>query len=140
MISRNTLRQNRLLADALGYGCLLAVPFVGWLPGPGGIPLLLTGLSLLSIHNAWAKKLLNYVKHHSKNLRQLLFPQQRSVMLFWDILGSVCIFASGLIFIYMDGYVRVVLISATLFGGLTILLSNRGRMEKLLPQNKPPLT
>lgn len=47
----------RILTDAAGYGLLLAALLTGWLPGPGGIPMALAGLSLLSIHNTWARRL-----------------------------------------------------------------------------------
>jgi len=39
----------RIATDAAGYGLILLSLAVGWLPGPGGIPLLVAGLGLLSI-------------------------------------------------------------------------------------------
>jgi hypothetical protein len=36
---------------------------LGWLPGPGGIPLFLVGLSLLAINHEWAKKRMDSIKN-----------------------------------------------------------------------------
>lgn len=78
-------KAKRIAIDIAGYGCLLLVPFVGWLPGPGGIPLLLAGLGLLSINNTWAKRLLHYVRQHSESLRDVMFPDRKAIQWAWDI-------------------------------------------------------
>ena len=84
----------RFGTDIAGYLCLILVIPVGWLPGPGGIPLLIAGLSLLSIHNAWAKRLLDYVKRHSDSLRTVLFPKNNTIEWCWDI-AMICLFVGS---------------------------------------------
>jgi drug/metabolite transporter (DMT)-like permease len=67
----------RILTDVAGYLLILAGVAFGWLPGPGGIPLVLAGLGLLSINNAWAAKLRDYLLKH------------RTVQLLYDLLVAV---------------------------------------------------
>lgn len=93
----------RMGTDALGYLCLIAVPFVGWLPGPGGIPLLLAGLGLLSIHNDWAKKFLHYVREHSESLREVIFPDKKLIQWLWDIVVVGLIVGGTVLNIYTHG-------------------------------------
>ena len=47
----------RYALDAAGYLLILLALAIGWLPGPGGIPLVLIGLYLLSLNNPWAQRL-----------------------------------------------------------------------------------
>lgn len=41
----------------LGMAMVIASPFLGWLPGPGGIPLFLLGIALLSTEFKWAERI-----------------------------------------------------------------------------------
>lgn len=62
-----------ILTDVLGVTMMIVAPLIGWLPGPGGIPLFIAGLGLLSINHQWAKRLLEYLKLHGSNIaKQLL--------------------------------------------------------------------
>jgi len=47
----------RVLVDTAGYLLIVASALTGWLPGPGGLPLLIGGLGLISINNKWAMDL-----------------------------------------------------------------------------------
>lgn len=80
------LSWKRVGTDITGYACLVGVVLFGWLPGPGGIPLLITGLGLLSIYNPWAKGLLKFVLKHSNSLRGLMFPNNKWIKMLWDII------------------------------------------------------
>lgn len=51
----------RILTDTAGYLLIVAGIALGWLPGPGGLPLVLAGLGLLSINNDWARRLRDYI-------------------------------------------------------------------------------
>ena len=56
----------RLAVAIFGFALIIAAPLTGWLPGPGGIPLFLAGLAVLSSEFLWAKSvnrwLLRYVR------------------------------------------------------------------------------
>lgn len=54
------------LAFILGFFFIALAALTGWLPGPGGIPLFLIGIAILSTEFVWAKKIkdivLNFLK------------------------------------------------------------------------------
>ena len=79
----------RILTDAGGYGLILLGAATGWLPGPGGIPLVLAGLGLLSINNAWARRLRDWVIKQGGDAVQKLFPQHPWVQAGYDVLVLV---------------------------------------------------
>lgn len=120
--------------DFLGYLCLLLVILVGWLPGPGGIPLLVTGLSLLSINNKWAQRLLNYVKLRSDSIRKIFFPKNATIERNWDIF-SVVLLGFAFYLSMNTSELPLKVIATTLgVGSTTIFFFNRSRLEAI--QNK----
>lgn len=58
----------RIAIDIGGFGLILLGILTGWLPGPGGIPLILAGLALLALNYVWAENLLNDLKKRFKNI------------------------------------------------------------------------
>ncbi|MDB5169059.1 MAG: putative transrane protein [Candidatus Saccharibacteria bacterium] len=76
----------RIATDVLGYLLILGGVAFGWLPGPGGIPLILAGLGLLSINNEWAARLRDYLLKHGGKAVQILFPPRAMVQVLYDIL------------------------------------------------------
>lgn len=90
-----------LLVDILGFGCIIASPLLGWLPGPGGIPLLIIGLSLLANNHEWAEKLLAKVKEHAGNATKKVSQSSPVVRLAIDILSVVLIAIAVLIMVYV---------------------------------------
>ena len=106
-MARRNLTPKRIATDIAGYGLCIAALIFGWLPGPGGIPLLVAGLGLLAINNDWAKRLLHYVRVHSERLRDVVFPDRPVIQWAWDI-GVVGLLTAGtLITIYANAwYIR----------------------------------
>lgn len=125
------LSAKRILTDIAGYGCLIAAPLIGWLPGPGGIPLILTGLGLLSINNPWAKRLLHYVRVRSQSLSEVMFPNKSWAMWTWDIFVLILISTGTLISVYSNN--NVIRASSVAFYALatTLFLLNRRRLQWL---------
>jgi hypothetical protein len=76
----------RIATDIAGYGLIILGVAFGWLPGPGGIPLVLAGLGLLSINNAWARKLRKVAARHSGKVAHILFPDIRWIQWGYDII------------------------------------------------------
>src|SRR4051812_2537667 len=76
----------RFLTDLAGYLLILLGVAFGWLPGPGGIPLIIGGLGLLSINNEWAARLRTYLLKHGGNLVKLVFPTHPYVQWLYDII------------------------------------------------------
>lgn len=52
----------RIGVGIVGGILVIAAPLTGWLPGPGGIPLFIAGLVVLSSEFEWAQRLLYRVK------------------------------------------------------------------------------
>lgn len=80
-----TLPLKRIATDAAGYGLILLGVLTGWLPGPGGIPLVLGGLALLSINNAWARRLRDWLVHNGGSFIKRLFPAHPFVQAAYDL-------------------------------------------------------
>lgn len=120
-----------ILIDILGVLMLIAVPLVGWIPGPGGLPLLFGGLGLLAINHSWARRLLGQIKTKGTNLYEIIFPENKRAYILYDILGALIIVAAiSLLYQTTRNLLDSVAIAAGFFG-LTLLLANRRRIEKL---------
>ena len=70
----------RIAVGVIGFALIIAAPLTGWLPGPGGIPLFLTGVAVLSSEFLWAKAVNRRLKRHVQVYLSWTVNQQR---LFW---------------------------------------------------------
>jgi len=121
----------RILTDVAGYFLILAGIATGWLPGPGGIPLIVAGLGLLSINNAWAKELRLWVIANGGKAVKILFP--RWIWLEW-LYDIVAIGLLGLTFFLEMRHVslwQMGLGVSAFFIALFIALTNRDRLNRL---------
>lgn len=110
---------------------LLGALAFGWLPGPGGLPLLLGGLSLLSIHHEWARKLLKKAKDSGTSLYEMFFPDNKKLYLIYDFIGlSIFIGALYIVSLQTKNITQTLAIAAS-FVAFGLLLTNRRRLEKL---------
>jgi Putative transmembrane protein (PGPGW) len=120
----------RIATDSLGVLMLIGAILFGWLPGPGGIPLALGGLGLLSINHDWAKKLLINIKDRSSTLYDIFFPDNKLVKAAYDIIGLLVAGFAIYLLLQSTGFV-VSLAVVMLFIGLGLLLTNRRRLQKI---------
>ena len=121
----------RIVYDTLGVLCLIGALLVGWLPGPGGVPLILAGLGLLSVHHDWAKRLLHNAKTKGTSFYTLLFPDNKIVKIVYDIIGiGIAVGAILVINAKTHTFVQTIAIAALLFS-FGLLITNRKRLEKL---------
>lgn len=117
----------RLLTNAAGIGLIIVAPFLGWLPGPGGIPLFIAGLALLAINNEWAEKLLNTVKDKGNDLAKIIFPPQKIYRNAHDLL-AITLMSLAIVLIVLRPSRLLVLISISLIIiSVTEFLYNRNR-------------
>lgn len=121
----------RVAIDAAGYLLLVAAVATGWLPGPGGIPLALAGLGLLSINNAWAKRLRAYLLSNGGKVVQFLFPDQPVVQWLYDLLALVLLALTGALTWRHAAIWQLSLAVVAFFLALFIALMNRDRLARL---------
>ncbi len=126
-----------IVFDTLGVIFMIIAVLTGWLPGPGGIPLFIIGLSLLAVNHEWARRYMDILKKYADKIGDLIFIKNRVVQLVYDILAPfLVLFGTVLITMHDDWWV----ISLGIFGvflGLTIFLGNRGRWHYLKSKFKP---
>lgn len=116
--------------DLLAGLCFIGVILFGWLPGPGGIPLFLLGLSLLAVNHDWAERWLETAKHKGVTFKKWLFPDIQWVRNLYDGLAiGVMTIGAFLIYDYEERLIEglaVVMICSSLF----VFLVNRERFDK----------
>lgn len=117
----------RIGIDISGYALVLLGISLGWLPGPGGVPLILIGLALLSIHNKWAETLRVNILKHSGKLIDLAFPAIPAVQWFYDIL-SLLLTAIVILLSWQRNAIWQISLAVFLFFAVLIIITyNRDR-------------
>jgi hypothetical protein len=132
------IRRNlkRILTDAAGYLLILAGILTGWLPGPGGIPLVVAGLGVLSINNIWAQRLREFVLTHAGKAAEILFPKNPWFEWGWDILALLLFCLTILLEVRHASVWQQGLGLSALFIALLIALTNRERLKRIKSKHK----
>lgn len=120
-----------IITDLAGIGCLILVPFLGPLPGPGGIPLILAGFGFLAVNHDWADDAIHFVKKHSENLLSYFFPDKTLIKWAWDIFAVSVLVGGVLLNIYAEWWILKGLSYGIMAGSSTIFMMNRGRLDWL---------
>lgn len=122
---------NRVAIDTAGYLLIVMAALTGWLPGPGGVPLLIAGLGLLSINNKWAKDLREYVLKHGGKILQIIFPKHPIAQWAYDIV-AVALFAVA-VFLYWHhaAFWQISVATMAFFAAVFISLMNRERLASI---------
>lgn len=124
-------RLKRITIDASGYALIFLGIALGWLPGPGGIPLIVAGLGLLSIHNEWAERLRNYVLENGGRFVKWFFPANPYIQWLYDALVLLLIILVTLLVINRSAAWQIGLATAGFFIAVFIALMNRDRLDRL---------
>lgn len=126
-----------IITDLVGAGLLILSVLTGWLPGPGGIPLLVAGLGLLAINHEWAKQLLDKVKTHGLKLADNFFREHKVLMAVYDCIAIGLAVGGILILIHFQGFIKT--ISTVLFTlSLALFLGNRKRAKRIVRYFRKP--
>lgn len=131
LLKRNT---KRVLIDAAGYALLVAALLTGWLPGPGGVPLAVVGLGLLSIHNAWAKRLRVWVLENGGKLVQVVFPRNPWAEWGYDAIVAALFVVTVVLEARHASVFQMGIGVSAFFLALFIALTNRDRLKRLRRQ------
>lgn len=124
-------KTKRILTDIAGYLLVLTGVATGWIPGPGGIPLVLAGLGLLSINNKWAKDLRDYLQKNGGKVVQVLFPDNRFVQIMYDVIVVLLIVLVGVLAWSHAALWQISLAVGLFFIALIIAGINRDRAVRL---------
>ena len=117
----------RVVTDFAGYFLVVLSPFVGLIPGPGGIALFLGGLGLLSLNNRWARQLREYAIKHGGRMIEILFPRNSAVEWLYDVL-VLALLALASVLVWQRSVIwQLSLAIGGYFGALFIALMNRDR-------------
>jgi len=127
-IKRNA---KRIAVDDAGYFLIIAAVLTGWLPGPGGIPLFIAGLGLLSINNEWARRLRDYLLRHGGRFVKIIFPANPIIQWLYDIIVVLLWIVVVILAEQHAALWQVSLAIALFFLSLAIALLNRDRMQRL---------
>lgn len=121
----------KIAIDTLGILLIIASGLFGWLPGPGGIPLLLAGLSLLATNHEWARKLLLKIKTKGLKIMDNIFVDHPIIVFIYDIIAIFLLIIAGLIFGKATGNtLRGVAIFLTFFS-IGLFICNRKRIDAI---------
>ncbi|MDB5185123.1 MAG: putative transrane protein [Candidatus Saccharibacteria bacterium] len=126
-----TKHAKRIATDAGGYGLIILGVALGWLPGPGGIPLIVAGLGLLSINNVWAANLRDYLLKHGGDLVKVLFPPNPIVQWLYDIVVALLLVLVAFLAWRHAAIWQVSLSIGIFFFALFIAVMNRDRLHRL---------
>lgn len=125
----------RISYDIAGVTLIIASPLLGWLPGPGGIPLFLAGLGLLAVHNEWAQKLLHWAKKHAEDFLDIIFPlDNNKIQNIHDIIGFCLLSVALILFLTLNPPIIYILPAMFLASGLFWVLYNRRRYKFFIPK------
>ena len=127
----------RIGIDAAGYLLILAAALTGWLPGPGGIPLFIAGLGLLSINNKWAKDLREYVLTHGGKIILIIFPKHPIAQWAYDLIAIALFGVSAYMGWRHEAIWQVSLAASAFFVATFISLMNRDRLATMRHKRKP---
>ncbi len=126
----------RIIIDALGYLLVVVGIILMPVPGPGGLPITLAGLGLLSIENDWARSARKWLIDNGHGMAARFFPDKKEIQALYDLL--VVVMLSLAIFTLTKENGRLVELAAGLgiSGSLLVFLFNRQRLDKILAKFK----
>lgn len=131
MQQKDRSRIRRIAVDILGVLAIIGAAITGPIPGPGGIPLLILGLSLLATNHEWAERLLLTVKKHGVNLGEKIFVDSPRVKIFLDAVSVVLIAGAVLLVTHATRSVFKTAALSLFFLALVVFFGNRNRSKNL---------
>jgi hypothetical protein len=117
--------------DILGLSLILAAIPIGWIPGPGGIPLVILGLSLLATNHEWAGRLMEQVKERSANASKSVSESSPRAKWVIDILSIVFIAAAVILFTQFTQSIAITSAVSFVISGVILLATNQNRYKRL---------
>lgn len=117
-----------VVLDTLAVVVMLLAIATGWLPGPGGIPLFIIGLSLLSVNHEWAERYIDQLKEYADRVSDLIFIPRLRV--FFDIIAPFLAIAGALFIVYQSAIWMISFGAFCLGISLVSFFGNRNRWDR----------
>jgi hypothetical protein len=118
-----------IIIDTLALVFMVLALATGWLPGPGGIPLFIIGLSLLAVNHEWAERYIDMLKEYADKISDLIFvPRLR---LFFDFIAPSLLGIGILSIIFQQGLWMISLGVFCIGMSLLTFFGNRNRWLRL---------
>lgn len=132
MKKQNRSRLKSIGVDILGILAIIAAGIIGpIIPGPGGIPLLILGLSLLATNHEWAERWLQSVKNQGMNISDKIFSDKPRVKIGLDI-ASILLIAGGVLLVTQATKSILKTAAISLFiTSLLLFFGNRQRAKRI---------
>lgn len=121
----------KIAIDILGFSLMIIAPLIGWLPGPGGIPLFLVGLSLVSLNHEWAENILNDFEKYRVEFTDKVLMSSPKVSLTLDFVFIMVLSVGSYISLTQEPILMRGLGLGFISISLLILLSNQKRFERI---------
>ncbi len=104
---------------------------IGWLPGAGGIPLIIRGLSLLATNHEWAERWMDKLKDEVEKASKKVSQADPVTKWFIDIFAIIAIGAS--LYLVLRSTKLSILLWSVSFAimGVTMLATNQDRYKKV---------
>lgn len=119
----------RRAIDVAGFGLIFISPFLGWLPGPGGIPIFVAGLALLALNYDWADNLLkDFDKKRLAFVEKYLVGNKR-ISRTIDVLCLLIIVMAIVAVLYLENSILRLLSAGAGTFSFFILISNQKRLD-----------
>ena len=118
--------------DILGFTLIIAAIPISWLPGPGGIPILIIGLSLLANNHEWAERILDRVKKEGLSLFDKVFDGGAKTKWAVDILSVVFISVAVLLLTYLTRDLKYTVAISLCISATFMFFGNRKRYQAIL--------
>jgi hypothetical protein len=120
-----------IVLDVLGVALMVLAILTGWLPGPGGIPLFIIGLSLLAVNHEWAERYIELLKKYADRFGDMIFIERPRVKLAYDVLAILASLAGVLLLLKRTALWMLPLGTFLFFIGIVVFLRNRHRYREL---------
>ena len=122
----------RRIIDFTGFGLIIISPFLGSLPGPGGIPIFLTGVAILARNYDWAENLLKDFDRRRIEFTKKYLMGNKKVSLAIDLTFVSTILVGILIILFaQSSTIKLISIGLITFSIFTIL-SNQNRLDRII--------
>lgn len=121
----------KIAIDVAGVGLIIASPFLGLFPGPGGVPIFFAGLGLLASNHTWARNILKDLEKHREGLAERVFANKK-VSITADIIGTFILCGALYVLFTTDSLLYRGFSIGTISTTLLVLLSNQSRIERII--------